>query len=1105
MRDNTYWYLDSGCSRHMSGDRKQFLSLTAHEGGKVTFGDNSKGTILGIGKVGKSLSHAISDVYYVDGLQHNLLSISQLCDKGNKVEFKDNLCHIVNLQTNELVCQGFRHENVYITYLNQIPENKSICLSAVSDRDQWLWHKRMGHVSFRLLNKLRSQELVIGLPNIKFEADRVCEECAKGKQVKSFFKPKKTISTSRPLELIHIDLCGPMRVQSRNGSRYVCVIVDDYSRYTWTLFLSSKDETFDEFIVLVKQVQNKINHQLAAIRSDHGSEFDNSSFIEFCREHGVSHNFSAPRTPQQNGVVERKNRTLEEMARTMLIESCLPKSFWAEAVNTACHMLNRLMLRPQMKKTPYELLRGRKPNIAYFRTFGCKCYVHNNGKNSLDKFDPRSDEAVFLGYSSHSKAYKVFNKKTLCVEESVHVVFDEFNMCCENVQVDDLDEIGLLYFTGESTDVSLEKPGSHTGSPDAAGEGLGHNEGDPQQVDTHEDGDEGPQVNGESNTSGGTENFQDKFSTQVREVGGTSQHTGPSVQNQFDGTNEPGMHDGSDGLNENAPRSSIFKYKSSHPSEQILSDISKGIQTRRAVYENFCAFFSFLSNIEPTDYKMALKDPDWVLAMQDELNQFERNKVWHLEPRPENRSVIGTRWVFRNKLDDLGTIVRNKARLVVQGYNQQEGIDYDETFAPVARLEAIRILIAFAAHKNIKLFQMDVKTAFLNGYLKEEVYVEQPPGFADSQFPNHVYKLDKALYGLKQAPRAWYERLSNFLMEHDYRRGTVDKTLFIKTRNFDLIVVQIYVDDIIFGATNQILCSEFADLMQSEFEMSMMGELGFFLGLQIKQTVDGIMIHQQKYLKELIKKYGLQDSKSYATPIPTNAKLDSDDKGESVEATLFRGMIGSLLYLTASRPDIVFSVGLCARFQSNPKESHLKAVKRILRYLVGTDDLYLWYPKGGSIELLGYTDADYAGFLVDRKSTSGMAHFLGPCLISWGSKKQNSVALSTAESEYIAAAACCSQLLWIRNQLKDFGIFYENVPILCDNTSAINISKNPVQHSRTKHIEIRHHFLRDNVEKGLVELSFCNSEEQIADIFTKPLGKESFCKFRVMLGLTRSN
>ena len=478
--------------------------------------------------------------------------------------------------------------------------------------------------------------------------------------------------------------------------------------------------------------------------------------------------------------------------------------------------------------------------------------------------------------------------------------------------------------------------------------------------------------------------------------------------------------------------------------------------------------------------------------------------MWHLVPQPEDRSIIGTKWVFRNKLDEFGTVTRNKARLVVQGYNQEEGIDYEETFAPVARIEAIRILVAFAAHMEIKLYQMDVKSAFLNGYLKEEVYVMQPPGFENKEFPNHVFKLDKALYGLKQAPRAWYERLSNFLLENSFRRGKVDNTLFLKSKGEHLLIVQVYVDDIIFGATHNDLCEEFSKMMRSEFEMSMMGELKFFLGLQIKQTSNGTMIHQQKYVKELLKRFGMESAKPIDTPISPSTRLEMDDGSPSVEDKYYRGMIGSLLYLTASRPDIVFSVGLCARFQSKPKESHLKAIKRIFRYLKHTPDLALWYPRGCNFNLVGYADADYAGFLVDRKSTSGMAHFLGPCLVSWATKKQHSIALSTTEAEYVAAASCCAQLLWIRQQLKDFCVDIGCIPIYCDNTSAINIAKNPCQHKRTKHIDIRHHFLRDNVEKGLISINFCASENQIADIFTKALSREKFEKNRLDLGLIKT-
>ncbi|KAK9011528.1 hypothetical protein V6N11_044376 [Hibiscus sabdariffa] len=435
---------------------------------------------------------------------------------------------------------------------------------------------------------------------------------------------------------------------------------------------------------------------------------------------------------------------------------------------------------------------------------------------------------------------------------------------------------------------------------------------------------------------------------------------------------------------------------------EILGDPSKGVTTRASL-KSTCHHVAFISCIEPKNIKEALNDDYWILAMQEELNQFDRNES--------------------------GNIVRNKARLVAQGYTQEDGIDFDETYAPVARMEAIRMLLAFACHHEFKLFQMDVKSAFLNGFINEEVYVEQPPGFEDPKFSNHVFKLSKALYGLKQAPRAWYERLSTFLVEKDFSKGKVDTTLFIKNDGKDILVVQIYVDDIIFGSTNELLCQDFAKLMQGEFEMSMMGELSFFLGLQIKQRKDDIFINQAKYIKEKLKKFGFENVKPQATPMSSSIKLDKDEEGKCVDSKLYRSMIGSLLYLTASRPDIMFSVCLCARFQANPKESHLKVIKRIFRYLQDTPSLGLWYPRDSTFDLHAYPDADYGGCKIDRKSTSGTCQFLGNMLISWFSKKQNSVALSTTEAEYISAGSCCAQVLWMKQQLLDHGIDVGTIPI----------------------------------------------------------------------------
>jgi hypothetical protein len=404
---------------------------------------------------------------------------------------------------------------------------------------------------------------------------------------------------------------------------------------------------------------------------------------------------------------------------------------------------------------------------------------------------------------------------------------------------------------------------------------------------------------------------------------------------------------------------------------------------------------------------------------------------------------------------------------VAKGYSQVEGLDFDETYAPVARLESISILLAYATYHGFKLYQMDVKSTFVNGPIKEEVYVEQPPGFEDSEYPNHVYKLSKALYGLEQAPRAWYECLRDFLITNGFKVGKADPTLFTKTIAKDLFVCQIYVDDIIFGSTNKSTCEEFSRIMIQKIEMSMMGELNYFLGFQVKQLQEGTFINQTKYTQDILNKFGMKDAKPIKTPMRTNVHLDLDTGGKPVDQKVYRSMIESLLYLCASRLDIMLSVCMCARFQADPKKVRLRAVKRIMRYLVYTPKFGLWYPKGSTFDLIGYSDVDWAGCKIDRKSTSGTCQFLGRSLVSWASKKQNSVALSTTEAEYIAAGHCCAQLLWMRQTLMDYGYKLSKFPLPCDNESAIRMTDNPVEHRRTKHIDIRYHFLRITNKGGI--------------------------------------
>ncbi|GJT88654.1 putative ribonuclease H-like domain-containing protein [Tanacetum coccineum] len=473
-----------------------------------------------------------------------------------------------------------------------------------------------------------------------------------------------------------------------------------------------------------------------------------------------------------------------------------------------------------------------------------------------------------------------------------------------------------------------------------------------------------------------------------------------------------------------------------HPKDQIIGDINSATQTRRMTkifeehamvsyikkhrrtnhkdYQN-CLFACFLSQIKPKKLTQALADPSWIKAMQDELLQFSLQKVWRLVDLPKGKHAIGTKWVYRNKKDERGIVVRNKARLVAQGYTQEEGIDYDEVFAPVARIEAIMLFLAYASFMGFIVYQKDVKSAFLYGTIEEEVYVCQPPGFEDPQFPDKVYKVEKALYGLHQAPRAWYETLSTYLLENRFRRGIIDKTLFIKKDKGDILLVQ------------------------------------------VMQRDDGIFISQDKYVADILKKFDFSSVKTSSTPIETNRALHKDEEAKDVDVYLYRSIIRSLMYLTASRPDIMFAVYACVRFQVTPKVSHLHVVKRIFRYLKGQPKLGLWYPRDSPFDLEAFSDTDYA----------------------------EAIANSTTEAEYVAAANCCGQVLWIQNQMLDYGFNFMNTKIYIDNESTICIVKNPVFHSKTKHIEIRHHFIRDSYEKKLIQVIKIHTDHNVADLLTK--------------------
>ncbi|KAI3782315.1 hypothetical protein L2E82_12357 [Cichorium intybus] len=1185
--------------------RKEYLRdyRNLDDAGNVCFGNNETCPIRGYGKITNG-QFTINRVAFVEGLKHNLVSISQLVvGTGNAVTFNNQGSIITKEATNEVLLKSERKGSMFPLNLKPVTGGQSLCLLSKANSDvSWLWHRRLAHLNFKDLNKLVAMDLVRGMPALKFDNDSLCSACEHGKQTKQKHPTVINPKITEPLSFLCIDLCGPSAIESIGKKKYILVIVDDYSRFTWVMFLRNKSNAAEEIINFIKKMELMLNKKVRTVHSDNGSELKNQTLDGFLKTKGINHNFSAPYTPQQNGVVERRNRSLCEAARTMLNFANLPMYFWAEAISTACFTQNRSYIHKRFHITPYEVLNRRKPNVKFLHIFGCRCFILNM-KDHLTKFDNKSEEGIFLGYSQDSKAYRVMNKKTRKIEETFNLRFDDYyikksldpfpmssifpNPAVEAAQITTFDtDFSLLFDQPErAVDSEVRAPDNHeselskiTDGPDDSstssiqrpssieeessnqslenvsieGEPSNRCAGNLRINNATTDSPRGsntlvstpqsisniismyPTIQGEpeiATPNSATTTASDKATTSPTPTNVQGEHISNSTsqlhsqQTNTDSNNHLLMDDfpstsgypsdiedidaeGPPDFDPNYPP--LDKWTKNHPPSLVIGDVRDKVLTRAQLHQKqldlnknseLCMFNVFISKVEPKNVKDAFDHSDWIEAMQLELEEFERNKVWRLIPKPANASIVGLKWVYRNKLDTEGNVVRNKARLVVKGYCQQEGIDYEETFAPVARLESVRIFLAYAAHKNFDVYQMDVKCAFLNGDLEETVFVEQPPGFESKTHPNYCYVLDKAVYGLKQAPRAWYETLTKFLKESNFKQGSVDPTLFRKKVGSHLMLVQIYVDDIIFGSTDPNLSKDFEKLMKSKFQMSMMGKINFFLGLQIKQSKDGIFINQQKYTKSLLERFGMTNCSKAKVPLPAGTRLNPSLDKPKTDIQQYRSMIESLLYLTASCPDIMFAVCNCARYQADPREPHLAAVKTIFRYLHGTTAYGLWYPANSGFYIQAYSDSDLGGCSIDRKSTSGGCQFLDGKLISWQSKKQTCVSISTAEAEYVAAAACTSQIIWIQSQLKDYAINMRKIPLFCDSQSAIRICHNPVQHSKTKHIALRYHFIKSHVEEGNIEVHFVHTTEQLADIFTKALNEEAFTRIVRGLGM----
>nr|GEV18057.1 hypothetical protein [Tanacetum cinerariifolium] len=900
------WFVDSGCFKHMTGNLKLLINFIWKFMGIVRFGNDHVAAILGFGDLqwGNIL---ITRVYFVEGLGHNLFSVGQFCDSDLEVAFRRNACFVRNLEGVDLL-KGDHSTNLYTINLQEMASASLICLMArASSTKSWLWHQRLSHLNFDTINDLARFDLVAGLPKFKYHKEHLFPSCEQGKSKRASHPPKPVPSSRQRLHLLHMDLCGPMRIASINGKRYILVVVDDYSHYTWVHFLRSKDEAPE-----------------------------NQVLKEFFDTVGISHQMSSVQTPQENGVVERRNRTLVDAARTMLIFSRAPLFLWAEAIATACFTQNHSIIHHRFNKTPYELINGRKLDISFLHVFGALCYPKND-REDTGKLGAKADIGFFIGYSADSCAYKVYNRRTKKIMETINVSFDELS--------------------GIAFEQSSSKPRLNCMSSGHISSGLDLTYAS-STITTQQPSE------GEFDLL-----FEAMYDDYIGGQLSATLRTIPPAQ-------EPQVRQSSMASTSIADTAPIPTNSSSHATNILITsqDVDK-LNPNAMVDGN--TFVNPFANPSTSAAASSLQNVD-------PSNMLD---VWVLVPALDNISPLTLKWLFKNNHDEEQTVIKNKSRLVVRGYCQEEGINFEESFAPVARMEAIRIFLAYAAHKSFTVFQMDMKTAFLHGSLKEDVYVCQPEGFIDADHLSHVYKLKKALYGLKQAPRAWYDKLSKFLLENHFFKGTIDPTLFIRRFQDDILVVQVYVDDIIFGSTHPRYIQLFSDLMKSRFEMSMMGEMTFFFGLQVNQSPCGIFINQSNYVLEILKKYGMESCDPVGTPMEIKDKLDLDQNGTPVDATKYCSMIGALMFLTSSKPDIVHATCLCARYQAKPTEKHLKEVKRIFCYLRGTVNTGLWYTKDSGFELTRFSDADYAGCKDTFKSTSGGAQFLGEKLVSWSSKK----------------------------------------------------------------------------------------------------------------------
>jgi Reverse transcriptase (RNA-dependent DNA polymerase) len=866
-----------------------------------------------------------------------------------------------------------------------------------------------------------------------------------------------------------------------------------------------------------------------------------AAFDSFCKENGILREFTTPYTPQHNGVAERMNRTLIDSMLSMIAAANAPGQFWAEALLTAVYVRNRVPTTAVEGKTPYEVWNGTKPNVQHLRIFGCHCYAHFPKEKRQGKLNYRAIPCRFLGYDPERKCYRLWdtdNKKLLLSRD---VQFDE-----NSVGFDPNNDVSKLISDKRFVFSSSTESTSH--SPAESPPHISH----PQVMTPTEDSGSTSSSASETQTSSGSDSCGSPDSDAIN-IPDDRQNDEFEPDIFFDAQHDPIVDDATpldlvhnDCDHSDASGSEISKIDSTQRendkndfdsesnadasptptndspstvgiSEAILEDVRRyplRLRRRPRPYYEQANAANSLEDWEPNSLKDALmtsEASEWIIAANDEMNSLLKHQTWELTTLPAGRKAVGSRWVFRRKLKQNGDIDRYKARLVAQGYTQVEGVDYQETYAPVASMKAIRCLIAVSVELGLHLHQMDVKTAFLNGILEEDIYMKQPEGYIKDGQEHLVCKLKRSLYGLKQSPRVWNSVLHTFLCEQGFTACETEMCIYFKRANNSLMMLSVYVDDLIIASDCMNTLNAMKRTLSARFEMSDMGEMQYCLGVQVKRDSENnsVTLTQERYIREFLADFGMENSATVSTPIIEPSKVVVSKNDMDVKSFPYRKAIGKLMYAAlVTRPDIAFAVNYHSRFQENPQPEHIQGVKRIMRYLNGCADYGIKYSPSGnhSVQFCTYSDADWGADKTDRKSTSAYVVMMCKGTVSWRCAKQDCVSTSTMEAEYVALKFAAQETVWMRMMLRELGLIGDDVvTVYEDNEGAIALTANKPDHGRSKHIDISYHYTRDQIhDKKNIKVVYCKTQDMLADLLTKPLAADRFKQLRAGIGMVPS-